>query len=178
MQAFAAEAAAHGASPPEAFYQAPEFWVAVAFVIMVGAAFRPVLRIAVAALDARASTIRHQIEEARRLRDEAQDLLAQYERKQRDAVKEAEQIVARARRDAERGVAQATADMERALQRREFSALERIAQAEAAAVGEIRALAVDLAIRATHKLLAEHLPAAKSDAMVDEAIAALPGKLH
>ncbi len=178
MQAFAADAAGQAADHVPAFYETPEFWVALSFVILVGAAFRPVFRIVVAALDARANTIRHQLEEAQRLRDEAQDLLASYERKQRDAQGEVDEIIERARREAERSAAQATGDLERALQRREQQAVERISQAETAAIEEVRAVAVDVAMEATRRLLAEKIPAAKSKKMVEEAIAELPDKLH
>lgn len=174
----AADAAATHGGHSESFFATPEFWVAVAFLIMVGAAFKPILRVVTTALDARAAGIRGQIDEARRLRDEAQELLASYERKQRDASREADQIVERARREADRTREHASADLERALQRREQSALERIAQAEAAAVDEIRATAADVALTATQRLLAEKLSDARATAMVDTAIEDLPNKLH
>ena len=161
----------------EAFYQAPEFWVMVAFVILIAGVGRAVFRMATEALDKRGRTINDQIEEAVRLREEAQDLLASYERKQRDAAEEAERIVERARAEAERLSAQAAVDLEAALKRRERQAMDRIAQAEAAALDEIRALAVDVALDATAKLLADKMTASKSDAMIDNAIKDLPKKL-
>ncbi len=175
MSALAAETAAGTA---EVFYSEPEFWVLVAFVITVAAIIRPFLRFVTTALDKRSHTIAERIEEAQRLREEAQDLLASYQRKQRDAVKEAEDIVDRARRETERMGGRATADLEKAVERREQMAMERIAQAEAKAIAEVRGEAVDIALEATRHLLAKKLTAKKADALVDDAIKELPEKLH
>ncbi len=175
MQALAADPAAH---PAMAFYEDPTFWVMVAFVITVAAAFRPAYRIITAALDKRAETIGKQIEEATRLREEAQELLASFQRKQRDAAKEAGQIIANAEKDAERLAARAAENLERALERREQAAMERIAQAEAKAVDEVLSLAADVALDATRRLLSEQITGAKANAMIDAAIEDLPGKMH
>ena len=175
MEALAAEAAAgHG----ESFFASAEFWVLVAFVIRVGAIAKPVFRIITTALDDRAEGIKRQIEDATRLREEAQELLASYERKQRDAVKEAEQIVEHARRDAERVGRKAAEDLDRALKRREQLAMDRIAQAEAAAVEEVRNTAVDVAVEATRRLLTDTVTGKKADALIDRAVKDLPDKLH
>jgi F-type H+-transporting ATPase subunit b len=170
--AWAAETAA-----AKAFYQAPEFWVMVAFVILIAGTARALFRMATEALDKRSQTINDQIEEAVRLREEAQDLLASYERKQRDAAEEAERIIARARAEAERLGEQAAVDLEAALKRRERQAMDRISQAEATALDEIRALAVDVALDATARILADKMTANKSKAMIDDAIKDLPKKL-
>ena len=131
MSAWAAETAAAHAEP---FYAAAEFWVMVAFVILVVFAFKPLFRIAVTALDARAETIKHQIEEAARLREEAQGLLATYQRKQRDAVKETGEILDQARDEAARQAARAEEALEASLKRRERTALERYVVLEEALV--------------------------------------------
>lgn len=175
MSALAADTAAGTA---EAFYDAPEFWVLVAFVITVAAIIRPFLRFVTTALDKRSQSIAERIEEAQRLREEAQDLLASYQRKQRDAVKEAEDIVDHARRETERMGGRATADLEKAVERREQMALERIAQAEAKAVAEVRSEAIDIALEATRRLLDQNLADKKADALVNDAIKELPDKLH
>ncbi|MBL6958524.1 MAG: F0F1 ATP synthase subunit B [Rhodospirillales bacterium] len=177
MQAMAAETGASGA-PAEAFYVAPEFWVAVAFVILIGAFGRKVYGIAVEALDKRSAAIQEQIDEATRLREEAQELLATYERKQRDAADDAKEIVERARREAEAIGDQAASALEEQLKRRQQMAEERIAQAENAAVEEVRRQAVEVAIEATRKVLSEQLDAKKADALVEKAIKELPDKLH
>src|SRR5690606_10084443 len=101
----------------------PEFWVAVAFVIFVALVFKRARQIVNGALDRGAEAIRAQIEEARHLREEAQNRLYEYRRRQRDAIKEAEEIVARARQDAERQQARARADLEALLARRREQAL-------------------------------------------------------
>lgn len=170
--AWAAETAA-----AEAFYQTPNFWVMVAFVILIASCGKVLFRMITEALDKRGRTINDQIEEAVHLREEAQDLLASYERKQRDAAEEAERIVAQARDEAGRLSEQAAVDLEAALKRRERQAMDRIAQAEATALDEIRALAVDVALDATAKILADEMTANKSKALIDDAIKELPEKL-
>lgn len=158
--------------------QDTNFWVAVSFVIFVALAYKPAMRQIGGALDGRAERIRQQIEEAQQLREDAQALLASYKRKQRDALQEAEQIVAHAREESKRQQQQAEADLEALLKRREAQALEKIAQAEAKALQEVREKAVDVAIAATRRLLDEKLDAKASNTLIDNAIDELPGKLH
>ena len=178
MQALAAETAAAQGGHAVAFYATAEFWVLVAFVIFVVAAAKPLFRMVTQALDDKAETIRNQLDEAARLREEAQELLASYQRKQRDALKETEDIAQRAREDADRLAAKAVTDLERALKRREQLAIERIAQAETKAMDEVRAMAVDAALEATRRILAENVKGEKADALVAAAIKELPDKLH
>lgn len=177
MEAFAAEAVG-AMEHAEPFYVEPEFWVAIAFVILVVLIAKPITAKVTKALDERSGAIQNQIDEARRLRDEAQELLASYQRKQRDAAKEADQIVEYAKREAERLTERAGEDLERSLKRREQMALDRIGQAEAKAVGEVRSLAIDVALEATRRVLAQSIKGAKADALIDEAVRALPDKLH
>ncbi len=156
----------------------PEFWVAVAFVIFVGLVFKKVRDALTSALDGRSARIKAQLDEAQSLREDAQALLAEYQRKQRGAGEEAKAFVEHAKAEAERSRVQAQADLEKAVQRREQQALEKIEQAEAAALKEVRDRAVDLAIAATAQLLSESVAAQKGEALVDDAIAELPEKLH
>lgn len=156
----------------------PTFWVAVAFVIFVAALARPIARALPKALDERALKIKRDLDDAERLRAEAQDLLAEYQRKQRDAVREAGEIVAHARAESARFAEDGRKRLEQSLKRREQLAMERIARAEAAAVAEVRAKAIDVAIEATRKLLAERAAGAKADTLIEAAIKDLPGKLH
>ena len=156
----------------------PEFWVAVAFVIFVGLAFKKVRDGLTTALDGRSARIKAQLDEAQSLREDAQALLAEYQRKQRSAGEEAKAFVEHAKAEAERSREQAQADLEKAIERREQQALEKIEQAEAAALKEVRDQAVDLAIAATTQLLNESVAAQKGESLVDEAIAELPEKLH
>lgn len=156
----------------------PEFWVAVGFVLLVVSIFRPVARAIGSALDARADRIKATLDEAARLREEAQHLLAEYQRKQRDAAKEADEMIAKAREEGERLAAEATTNLETALTRREALAIDKIAQAEADALREVREVAVEAAIGATRQLIAEKLDAGRANSLVDDAIAELPDKLH
>lgn len=161
-------------------FEDPTFWVAVAFAIFVVLAVKPlaVHRQLATALDKRGERIGQEIKEAEALREEAQKLLADYKRKQRDAVKEAEEIVAHAKAEAGRLRELAQKDLEASLQRREQAAMEKIAQAESQALQEIRNQAVDVALAATARLIAENLDQAKSESLVDEAIGDLSGKLN
>ena len=154
------------------------FWIALAFIAFVAAVWRPVGRMIGGALDGRADKIREQLEEAVRLREEAQALYAQYERQQQEAIAEAEQILAHAREEAARQDRQAAEALEASLKRREEQVIERIARAEQEALDDVRAAAVDVAVRATRKLLAETLDAEGHAALIDEAIADLDKRLH
>ena len=155
-----------------------EFWVALAFVIFAGAVYRPVGRMISAALDARGAKIREELDEAVRLREEAQALLAQYERQQSEAAAEAERILAHAGDEAARQAEKAAEALEAALERRKQQALDRIARAEEEALAEVRGAAVDIAVGATRKLLAGRLDAKRRAALIDEAIAELDTQLH
>ncbi|MCH9050848.1 MAG: F0F1 ATP synthase subunit B [Proteobacteria bacterium] len=175
MGALAAEEAIGHAAP---FYLAAEFWLTVAFVIFVGLLFRPVTRMITSALDDRSDAIAKELDEARRLAEDAQAALADYQRKQRDAVKEAEEILARGEAEAKRMGEAAARDLAAALERRGQLAMENIAQAEARAVDEVRNAAIDMALGATRKLIEENVDKGKSDALVEDAIKELPDKLH
>jgi len=156
----------------------PTFWVAIAFIVFVGLmvwkARKPVLD----GIDARAERIKAELDEAQRLREEAQKALAEYKRKQRDAAKEAEELLASARHEADLLRKQAAEDLKATLARRERAALEKITQAEAQAIQDVRTQAVDIAMAATARLLSETVDPARDQAMVDQAIRDLGQKLH
>lgn len=156
----------------------PEFWVAVAFLLVVALIFRPAAKAVVAALDSRAAKIRTQIEEARKLSEDAQALLAEYQKKQRDAMAEAEKIISQARAEAARLKIGAEKDLENAIERRKQQAIDRIAQSEAQAIAQVRNTAVDVALAAAEKLIQSSLDPAKKQALADKAIAELPGRLN
>jgi F-type H+-transporting ATPase subunit b len=156
----------------------PEFWLAIAFVIFVAVMAKPLGGKIAAALDSRANAIARELEEAGKLRDEAQALLASYQRKSRDALKEAEQILANAEAEARRIREDAAAQLEGALKRREQLAMDKIAQAEARAVEDVRNAAVDVALAATRELIEKNLDADQSKALVEGAIKDLPKRLH
>jgi F-type H+-transporting ATPase subunit b len=157
---------------------ASEWWLVIALVILIAVAYRPAKRAILGALDARAARIKNELDDAQRLREEAQSALASFQRRQRDAMSEAEEIIAHAREDAERMRRQAMIDLEQMLKRREQLAMERIAQAEANAAAEVRSAAADVAIAAARRLIAESLDEKKGQALIDDAIADLPKRLH
>lgn len=156
----------------------PAFWVGLAFVLVVALTFRKVAKALTTSLDARAAKIRVQIEDARKLREDAQALLAEYQRKQRDAMAEAEKIIANAKTEAARLKAEAEKDLEHSLARRKEQALERIAQSEAQALAQVRNTAVDAALAAAEALIAKTLDARGRDALTEKAIGELPGRLN
>jgi len=159
-------------------FQAAEFWVAVATIIFAVFAFRPAAKAVTAMLDSRADKIRQELEEAQRLREDAQATLASYQRRQRDALKEAEDIIAHAREEAERLRLHSTAELEAAMKRREAQAMDKIAQAEALALQEVKNLTVDIAVAAGGRLLAQNLDAQQSAKLIDASIADLRRNLH
>ncbi|MBT5413733.1 MAG: F0F1 ATP synthase subunit B [Rhodospirillaceae bacterium] len=156
----------------------PQFWVAIAFVVFVAIVVWKAKKPVLDTLDGRAERIRNQLDEAQRLREEAQHMLADFQRKQRQAMEEAEQILGQARASAERHREQAAQDLDASLKRREQQAMDRIAQAEAEALSEVRAVAISVAVDATRKLLAESVDEKLAGKLVDNAIKDLPDKLH
>jgi F-type H+-transporting ATPase subunit b len=157
----------------------PEFWILVAFVaVIVLAVWKRVHVQATQSLDARAAKIKAELDEAQRLREEAQQTLATYQRKQRDALKEAEEIITHAKAEAERLGQQAAKDLEAAIERRQRQAEDKIAQAEAKALAEVRSVSVDVAMAAARRIIAESLDAPRGARLIDDAIAALPQRLH
>ncbi|MET4807094.1 F0F1 ATP synthase subunit B [Limibacillus sp. MBR-115] len=159
-------------------FSSPEFWVAAALVIFIGLAVWKGMRPLLDSLDQRSEKIRNELDEARSLREEAQALLADYKRKQRDALAEAEQIVDHAKQEAQRLAKKAEADLKEQLARREQQALDKIAQAEQHALREVRDQAVDLAIAATAKLVESKLTDKDAGKLVDDSIAGLGSKLN
>jgi F-type H+-transporting ATPase subunit b len=160
------------------FYE-PEFWVAVAFVIFVGVlAYVGVHRTAAEALDRRAARIKAELDEARRLREEAEKLLAAYQKKRDEAEQEAATIVAEARAEAERTAAESHAKMEEFVARRTKIAETKIAQAEAQAVADVRAAAADAAVAAAEKILIDAAKGKVADDLVAQGIAEVKAKLN
>ncbi len=156
----------------------PEFWVLLAVVVFAIVVWKPARRAVIGTLDERAMRIRGELEEARKLRDEAEQLLADYRQKGREAEADAQAIIAQARDEAERIAAQSARDLQQSLERRQRLAEERIAQAEAKALDEIRAAAVDVAIAAAREVIVSELDERRGAAMLDAAIAALPQRLR
>jgi F-type H+-transporting ATPase subunit b len=159
--------------------QEPELWVGVGFVLVVILLlYVGVPKLVGGMLDARSAAIKVELDEARRLREEAQALLEGYRQKAAGAEKEAEAIVVEARAEAERFAAESRATLKTLIERRAQSAQDKIAQAEAAAVAEIRALAADAATAAAQKLIVARLDDKRTGALIAQSINDLPGKLN
>lgn len=138
---------------PEALQDA-ENWVAIAFILFLCLlAYLGVHRKLVEALDQRQARIKSELDEARRFKEEAQALLAEFERKGREAETEAADIIASAKAEAERLAAEAKARMEDFVARRTKMAETKITQAEAQALADVRAAAADAAVAAAGKIL-------------------------
>jgi F-type H+-transporting ATPase subunit b len=154
------------------------FWVAMAFVALVGLLiYKKVPGMLAGSLDNRADAIRKELDEARALREEAQTLLASYQRKQRDAVAEASEIIAHANQEAERLTAETDAQLADTLERRTQLAVDKIAQAEADAVNEVREVSVDVAISAASSVIRDQMDDARANDQVEKSIAELKAKL-
>ena len=156
----------------------PEFWVAIAFVLFIIVLFKAAWGKIAASLDARAERIKAEIDEARRLREEALALLGTYQRKQREALAEADEIVASARDEATRLKAEAAKTLADTITRRTQQALDKIARAEAQALQDVRNTAADVAVAAAEKLIQSHLDSQKAQALIDQTIADVGRKLH
>ncbi len=129
-------------------------------------------------LDARAEKIKAELEEARRLREEAQTLLASYEKKQKEVQGLADQIIANAKSEAEKAAEQAKEDLKASIARRLKGAEDQIASAEASAVKEVRDRAIAVATQAASAVISEKMSAASGDALIDGAIKEVGAKLH
>jgi F-type H+-transporting ATPase subunit b len=156
-----------------------EFWVAVSFVgFLAILVYYKVPALIAKALDERAAAIRKELDEARRLRDEAQNLLNDYQKKYRNAGLEAESIIEQARSEAEAYAKETRASLAESLERRTRQAEEKIARAEAQAVDEVRAAAVDTALAAAERILREKASGAAGAALIDDSIRSLKGRLN
>ena len=156
----------------------PTFWVAIGFVLFIVIAGRPIMAKITSALDNRADEIRAKIEEAKSLREEAQTLLASYQRMQRDAAAEAAEIISNAQEEAQRMQTAADENLTQTLKRREEAALEKIAAAEARALQDVRDRAVDIAISATEKVVSGAMTDNVQQSITRAAIDDLPSRLQ
>jgi F-type H+-transporting ATPase subunit b len=154
------------------------FWVNIGLLIFLVAAGPKLWKALTSALDQRSIRIKGQLDEAQKLRDEAQALLNEYQRRQKEAAQEAESIIASAKELAEHHTKDAMAALEVSMTRREKLALDKIAQAEAHAAAEVRREAVEVATAAARKLLEQSLTEDRATALVDQSIKELDRKLH
>ncbi len=161
------------------FIYEPEFWVAISFFTFVGVVlYLGVHKKIAAALDARATQIKKELGEAKRLREEAEKVLADYRKKQGEAVKETEAIINLASKEAEILAAETRRSMKEHFDRRMKLAEDKIARAEAEALREVREAAADAAVAAAQTVIAAKLTPDAADRFVKQGIDALKGKLN
>ena len=129
-------------------------------------------------LDARAVSIKADLDEARALREEAKSVLATYERRQKEVQEQADRIVSGAREEAMAAAEQAKADLKAAIARRMTAAIDQISSAEANAIRQVREQAISVAIAAAGDVLAKQVTADSASASIDEAIAQVESRLH
>ena len=156
-----------------------DFVVLVAFLVFIGVlVYFKVPAMLTGMLDKRAEGIQAELDEARALREEAQTLLASYERKQREVQEQADRIVAAAKESARESAELAKADLEKSIERRVQAAQDQIASAEATAIKQVRDEAARVAISAAGDVIQKQMSDAKSASLIDDAIAAVKTKLH
>lgn len=157
----------------------PETWVAVAFVIlMVLFAYLGIHRTVLTALDKRAERIKAELDDARRLKEEAAKLLADYKSKRTSAEREAQEIIANAKAEAERIASEAKAKMEDFVARRTKTAEGKIALAEAQALADVRAAAANAAVTAASTILSQSVKGSVADDLLAKGIAEVRAKLN
>ena len=158
---------------------APEFWVAVAFVILMGVfAYVGVHRTVLTALDHRAERIRAELDDARRLKDEAAKLLAEYKARHAKAEAEAQDIIASAKAEAERIASEAKTKLEDFVARRTKTAEGKIALAEAQALADVRAAAANAAVTAASAILSQSVQGSVADDLLTKGIDEVKAKLN
>tara|TARA_B100000579_G_C22607433_1_gene745614 strand:+ start:377 stop:859 length:483 start_codon:yes stop_codon:yes gene_type:complete len=157
--------------------ESPSLWVAISFGLFIIVFARPVWKFVTIALDKRIKEIKDSIDEATKLREEAQDLLASNKRKVVAVEKEVDDIVNKAREEAENIKSKLGTELETSLKNRQKIANDRISQAESEAIESIKQMNVEIAIKATEELLQKRLDSIENLKMIDEAIEELPNKL-
>lgn len=160
-------------------FEDPTFWVAVGTTLFILLAIRmKVPSMVTKVLDDRAAGIKAELDEAKRLRLEAEVLLAEYRKKTANAAQEAQAIIDSAKASAERMAAEAKVQLQQQIERRAKMAEQKIAQAEADAIADVRAAATSIATAASADVIAKRMTENKGDALIDSAIGDLRSKLH
>jgi F-type H+-transporting ATPase subunit b len=156
-----------------------DFVVFLGFLVFLGIlAYFKVPALIMGMLDKRAETIQSELDEAKALREEAQTILAGYERKQKEVAEQSERIIANAKKEAQAAADQAKLDLKASIDRRLAAAEDQIASAEAAAVKQVRDRAISAAIAAASNVVASKTSAADQNSLIDDAIAEVKAKLH
>ena len=175
----ASTAPAYAAKGPFVSLSNTDFVVSIGFLIFIGVlVYFKVPGMLTGMLDKRAEGIQADLDEARALREEAQAVLASFERKQAEVAVQSEAIVKAAREEAEAAAAQAKIDLEASIARRLAAAEDQIASAEAAAVKEVRERAIAVVIGAAGDVIAKGMSAQAANALIDNAIGTVEDKLH
>jgi F-type H+-transporting ATPase subunit b len=157
----------------------PETWVAIAFVILMAVfAYLGVHRTVLQALDKRSERIKAELDDARRLKDEAAKLLGEYKTRRASAEREAQEIISSAKAEAERIATEARAKMEDFVARRTKTAESKIALAEAQAVADVRAAAANAAVTAASAILSQSVKGSVADDLLAKGIAEVKAKLN
>lgn len=155
------------------------FWATVALVLFLGLiVYLKVPGMMTKSLDERSDKIRNDLEEARRLREEAQQLLAEYQRKRKEAEKEAESIIAAAKHEAEAMAKDAERKTEEYVERRTAIAEQKIAQAEGQALAEVRAAAVDLALEAAASVIEKKMSGDTASGMFKSSLEEIKSRMN
>lgn len=161
------------------FFADPKLWVAFGFFVFLALlGYLGVHRKITKGLDERAAKIRGELDEARTLKEEAQHLLAQNQRQQREAAQNAEAIIEHAREEAKIIGQEVKSNIDILIERRTKLAEDRIAQAHTTALNELRSAAVDIAARAASEVIGEQLKGSKKNTLIEEAISSAGQKLH
>lgn len=155
----------------------PEFWLAIALIILIVALWKPASRGILGALDARSARIRQELDDAKRLHEEAKALVAKYQRQLHEGEELAAEILERAETESTRLEAKMREDFDLTVKRRTQQAMDRIAQEEQRALMEVRTRAADLAVRTTRKLLTEQLGPQQAQRLIGAAIEDVGRKL-
>ena len=156
-----------------------EFWVAVAFVILMGVfGYFGVHRTILEALDHRRDRIKKELDDARRLKEEATKLVAEYRARRASAEREAQDIITSAKADAERIAAEAKAKMEDFVARRTKTAESKIAQAESQAIADVRAAAAEAAVTAASSIMTQSVKGSVADCLIAKGIQDVRSKLN
>ena len=160
-------------------FSEPEFWVAVAFVILIGVfVYYGIHRTVLKTLDHRADRIRAELDDARRLKDEAAKLLGEYQARRASAEREAQDIIESAKAEAERIASEAKTKMEDFVARRTKTAESKIALAEAQAVADVRSAAANAAVTAASTILSQSVKGQVADDLLAKGITEVRQKLN
>jgi F-type H+-transporting ATPase subunit b len=177
LAAAAAEEAGHAEGA--GLFGDASFWVLIAFLLVIGLFWRMGAHKAViTGLDKRSQKIADELDQARKLREDAQELLAQYQRRQREAEDEAKGIIEQAKKDAAVLAAEQRKKISEQITRRAKAAEEKIARAEAQALAEVRSQTADMAIEIARRIIRERMDQGAQAALVDRAISEVRTKLN